>query len=451
MAQAGRGAVLTGTRIRERRMVLGLRQAELAKRAGISASYLNLIEHNRRRIGGKLLLSLAEALQVEPSALSEGAEAALLAQLRQAAADRPEAGADLDRIEEFTGRFPGWAQLVAAQGRRLSTLERAVEVLSDRLAHDPHLAASLHEVLSTVTAIHATAEILVGEEGLEPEWRARFHRNIHEDSARLAEGARRLVEDLEEGEAAQEAGSPQEAVEGFLGAHGFHFPALELEPEADAAAQRAAVERLLEEGAGQLGSGAARLIAGRVLERYAADAAAVPLSALRAALPEGGALDPVMLGARFGVDAGRMMRRLAMLPGPMLADRGIAAPGLVACDASGTLIFRKPLDSFPLPRFGAACPLWPLFQALSRPMMPMAQVIRLAGRSEGLFLTHAIAQPSGVPVLNRDPTFEAHMLVQPSPAEASEDLPRVGVTCRICPKAGCRGRREPSIMAEAGA
>ena len=44
---------LTGGRIRERRIALGLRQAELAPRAGISASYLNLIEHNRRRIGGK--------------------------------------------------------------------------------------------------------------------------------------------------------------------------------------------------------------------------------------------------------------------------------------------------------------------------------------------------------------------------------------------------------------
>lgn len=72
---------LTGTRIRERRIMQGMRQAELAQKAGISASYLNLIEHNRRRIGGKLLLSLAEVLGVEPSILSEGAEAAMLATL----------------------------------------------------------------------------------------------------------------------------------------------------------------------------------------------------------------------------------------------------------------------------------------------------------------------------------------------------------------------------------
>ncbi|MEO2038381.1 MAG: helix-turn-helix transcriptional regulator, partial [Martelella sp.] len=68
---------LTGSRIRERRIILGLKQAELARRAEISASYLNLIEHNRRRIGGKLLLDIAEILGVEPAVLTEGAEATL--------------------------------------------------------------------------------------------------------------------------------------------------------------------------------------------------------------------------------------------------------------------------------------------------------------------------------------------------------------------------------------
>lgn len=53
---------LTGTRIRERRAMGGLKQSDLARQIGISASYLNLIEHNRRRIGGKLLLDIAAAL-----------------------------------------------------------------------------------------------------------------------------------------------------------------------------------------------------------------------------------------------------------------------------------------------------------------------------------------------------------------------------------------------------
>ncbi|MEC7668552.1 MAG: helix-turn-helix transcriptional regulator, partial [Pseudomonadota bacterium] len=37
MAKTG----LTGSRIRDRRVMMGLRQADLARQAGISASYLN--------------------------------------------------------------------------------------------------------------------------------------------------------------------------------------------------------------------------------------------------------------------------------------------------------------------------------------------------------------------------------------------------------------------------
>ena len=46
-------SAFAGSRIRERRLALGLRQADVALRAGISGSYLNLIEHNRRRIAAK--------------------------------------------------------------------------------------------------------------------------------------------------------------------------------------------------------------------------------------------------------------------------------------------------------------------------------------------------------------------------------------------------------------
>ena len=36
----------------------------------------------------------------------------------------------------------------------------------------------------------------------------------------------------------------------------------------------------------------------------------------------------------------------------------------------------------------------------------------------------------------------------PGPNEA-EEAPRVGVTCRICPRSDCPGRREPSLMGDA--
>ena len=103
---------LTGSRVRERRLALGLRQAQVAQGAGISASYLNLIEHNRRRIGGDVLARLAVVLGTEAAALADGAEGTLAADLRDAAAGAAGARPELERIEDFVGRFPGWAELV---------------------------------------------------------------------------------------------------------------------------------------------------------------------------------------------------------------------------------------------------------------------------------------------------------------------------------------------------
>ena len=72
------GSGLTGSRIRERRMHLGMRQSVLARTVGVSAAYLNLIEHNRRRIAGKLLIDIGRELGVDPALLSGGAESALI-------------------------------------------------------------------------------------------------------------------------------------------------------------------------------------------------------------------------------------------------------------------------------------------------------------------------------------------------------------------------------------
>ncbi|MCE8472006.1 helix-turn-helix domain-containing protein, partial [Rhodovulum sulfidophilum] len=201
---------------------------DLARMAGISPSYLNLIEHNRRRIGGKLLVEIARNLDVEASALTEGAAAALIETLREAAADHDAAEAELPRLEEFAGRFPGWAALIADRHRRMRELERTVEMLTDRMTHDPFLSASLHEVISAVTSIRSTAAILADTEDIDPDWQRRFHRNLSDDSRRLAEGAQALVAYLDEG--SEDPGvqsSPQEEVEAFLRARDWHLPELE--------------------------------------------------------------------------------------------------------------------------------------------------------------------------------------------------------------------------------
>ncbi|TMV09708.1 helix-turn-helix domain-containing protein [Ruegeria sediminis] len=425
---------LTGSRIRERRMIAGMRQADLARSVGISASYLNLIEHNRRRIGGKLLMDIASALSVEPSMLTEGAEAALIASLREAAADATNVQAETDRADEFAGRFPGWAGVLAQMHRRVGSLERTVETLSDRLTHDPHLASSLHEVLTTAAAIRSMAAILAEPGDIEPEWRDRFHRNIHQDAERLADSSKALVNYLDESETDDDhRGVPLEQVEAYFSGQSYHFPAIEAGEDAASVALDG------------LDSSAARAIAKKMLDGYAADARALPLQAFAAELGEGD-IDPLHLASRFGVDFATVLRRLATLPEELLPG----AAGLVVCDASGSILFRKAVPGFALPRHGESCPLWPLFTALNRPLVPIRRRVAQLGRTAAEFDCFAIAWPQAMAEFDRDPIYRSIMLILPvdSADQGRVAAQQVGSSCRICPKSGCSARREPSILSE---
>ena len=226
---------LTGSRIRDKRLDHGLRQAAVADAVGISPSYLNLIDHNRRRIGGKLLSDLARVLAVDTGLLTEGADSDLLDQMRAAAAIAGDV-AEVARAEELAARYPGWSRLIAIQARRLAALEERIQALNDRIAHDPQLSSALHEVISAVTAIRSSSSILVGQEELDDDWQRRFHENIHADSVRLASSSEALIAYLETPGADEDAGSTaQERVEKFLSETAFHLTALET-TDADVAA-----------------------------------------------------------------------------------------------------------------------------------------------------------------------------------------------------------------------
>lgn len=431
---------LTGSRIREKRISNGMRQVKLAQKVGISPAYLNLIEHNRRRIGGKLLVDLSRELGVEPSALSEGAEAALLEVLSDASAGMPAAKAETPRVEELAGRFPGWSALIAAQYRRSMSLERVVEALSDRLTHDPQLADSMHEVLSVVTAIHSTSAILAEDGDLDPEWRTRFHRNLYEDSQRLAQSAQSLVAYLaanDDGGANAPAGLPQEELAGWLGARNFHVSELE-GPNA------VPVDAFLA-GQDQLTSAATTAsFAKTYLERYRKDAQQVAQNLLARAMKKEG-VNPLALAQGFGCDLATIMRRIACQP-----EENASSPfGLVVCDGSGALTFKKAIEGFNLPGYGAGCPLWPLYQAMLRPMSPIRAVVEQSGHRARRYLTYAVSQPSIMTGFDMPQLFETTMLILPDDrADIPPDLPvlPVGASCRTCPRLDCDARREPSIL-----
>ncbi len=432
------GHSLTGTRIREHRRRAGISQTGLARQAGISTSYLNLIEHNKRGIAGKVLLSIARALGVSVAELTESADSAVVGALQEAAAYRTGAAPETETIGEFVGRFPGWAGLLATLYRQARDQEATIAALSDRLAHDPFLAESLHLMLSNITAIRSTNGILASVEDIAPEQRARFHAAIKEESRRLSDAATALVEyfDRSDVQSARSA-TPEEEVDRFLSRHAYHFPALDA-PEAS----EDDIETLLAE----VEAGPARTMVRRMLETYLENARAMPLERFSADAAAA-AYDPVALAQSYRQPLHAVFQRLACLK---REGSGAPAMGLLIVNAAGQALRRLSLPGFPLPRHGNACPLWPVFRGFTQPGHPVRDIIEMPEGAR--FLTLTVALPRAQVGFGEAPEYRSAMLVVPLdqaevslPWGAGQEARPVGTSCRICPRDDCPSRVEDRI------
>lgn len=245
-----------GYRIRERRRALGATQADMARRAGISPSYLNLIEANKRAVGGALLARLARELELDVDALTGAVERRLSDDLRELPADPLFRQLELDPAfaDEVVARHPDWARAVLRVYRAYLDNNDTVAMLSDRLGRDPLLAEAVHRMLTHITAIRSSAEIVGEIENLDDSARRRFERTIYTESTLLSEAAQHLVSHFDQGEATHRSLSAAEEVDDFIIAHRNWFPDLEaagedLRRELDARGGplEGAVERYLEQ------------------------------------------------------------------------------------------------------------------------------------------------------------------------------------------------------------
>ncbi|MGD2172600.1 MAG: helix-turn-helix transcriptional regulator, partial [Gammaproteobacteria bacterium] len=180
---------ILGPRIRERRRELGVTQADMARQVEISASYLNLIEHNKRDIGGALLRKVAEALELPLDQLDGAADRRLLETLEEIAQnpDLRALGVEDKRIGELIGRFPGWARGIVALSRSEHQATHVAQVLGDRLNHDPFLGETVHKMLTRIASLYSASEIVGEHPDIEKDRRERFYAIINEESRHLSE------------------------------------------------------------------------------------------------------------------------------------------------------------------------------------------------------------------------------------------------------------------------
>ena len=127
---------MLGAKVRALRRRENITQAQLAKRLNVSASYLNLIENNRRPLTAKLLLKLAQEFKLDLSSFSSGDDARLVSDLTEVFSDpifkgQPFASGELRELASST---PQLAQAVLKLYRRYRDARESVSMFAEQLS-----------------------------------------------------------------------------------------------------------------------------------------------------------------------------------------------------------------------------------------------------------------------------------------------------------------------------
>lgn len=426
-----------GQRIRKRRQQLGISQLALAASIGISPSYLNLIEHNKRAIGGALLNRIAEAIDLDSRALAGTEEARLIAELGEMASDPGLAGGWAPEMPaEVVAASPEAARAILAVYRAYREARIRSDMMSERLGEESFLAEASRQILTLITTIRSYAEILKDYGDLTDAERRRFVATLVEESETLAASAGDMFDFLGGRGARRPRPSPQEEVDDFVSDRANYFPVLEKAAEethnalnAPAAVEilgarlRArhgiSIERVPADTLGAspervekrnfmlsdelqrqsvrfrlarlIGSleygdtldklvGSARLssVAGsqrlrRALAGYFAAALLMPYVPFQRAA-EQSRLDILRLVNRFDTSFEQVCHRLTTLRRP--GAEGVPLHFL-RTDVAGNISKRFSASGLRLPRYGGACPRWIVHQAFASPGRIVRQLSQL--------------------------------------------------------------------------
>ena len=445
-------APLVGQRIRKRRRELGHSQAALAANVGISPSYLNLIEHNKRPIGGALLHKLAGAVGLDSRDLAGTEEERIIAELAEAAADVAQIGIEITPRDasEVVANSPNAARAIVALYRAYREARLRSDLLGERLGEDPFLAETSQQIVSLITTIRSYAEILKDYGDLSPIERSKFAATLVGESEALTTQAVNMFEFMSGHGMRRPRAAPREEVEDFISDRANYFPRLEeaaertlaqlarlptLEALSDLLQRRHGIgvrttsaESLPADG--ELLDGAtflvseslarasarfriARLIGtlafGERLDTLVAEAALSSPEAsrrLRQALASyfAGALlmpyqpfraaidslrlDIALIGHRFDASFEQVCQRLTSMRRP-----GAEALPLhfLRTDIAGNITKRFSASGLRLPRYGGACSRWIIHHAFTSPGRIFTQIARLPGGETFFFVARANA------------------------------------------------------------
>ncbi len=496
-----------GNRIRRLRTGNRDTQARLAGRLGISASYLNLIENDRRPLTPALLGRLAEAYGIDEQIFLADAPARLRADLASIVEDPLYPGPRLGEraLTELAATLPEAGRALLALFRAYLATRREAAGLGERLAGDPFLAEARHRLLTRLTSIRSYSEILRDNIDLAVDRRERFADVLVDESEQLTDLVGEVFDFLGAdgaiGVGAQESPneSPAALIADLVRTHNNHYPDLEdaaealratlaapssglygallealqrdhnvaLEAEAGPttealpresrtfqAARRLAmlscgpaIDRCLA-GSGDLPSAASALYR-QVLGSYVAAAVVMPYGPFRQAAADL-RHDLALLQHHFDTSFEQVCHRLTTLQRP--GAEGVPFHFL-RLDIAGNVSKSFSASGLHIPRHGGLCPRWNAHLAFMTPERIDIQVAQLPDGTRYLFVAKAMSRAAagqGAPrsyyavAIGCDISFAPHLVYADN---LVTDRPAhdvpVGLNCRQCPRRDCAQRAGP--------
>jgi len=439
-------APLIGRTVRRLRQEQSMTQQALAVRLGISASYLNLIEHEQRAVTASLLIKLAEILQVDLATLSGAQERQLEAGLREVFADVlldqpvPEA-----EVAALAGSSPSAGRAVLAlyrawrvaredssgialpSGRRLLLPhEEARDAFHEHANHFPDLEAAAEAVGATLPPQPAELNHAIAE-------RLRRAHGLHIQVA-PTDGALRRYDPATRSLTLSEQ-LPRES-------RGFHlaFQLALLEVRDAVEAQVAAIAPSTPEAGSVIRLALLNYTAGALLMPYE------PVRSAAMALRH----DVDALAARFGVSFEQACHRLSSLQ--RSGSRGVPF-FFLRVDPAGNVSKRFSAAGFPFARYGGSCPRWIVHAAFASPSQVQVQVAQLPDGATFLCFARCVVgrasawgepPPTHVIAMGCE-VAHADALVYADGIELERAAVGIGLSCRLCERQGCRSRAFPPL------
>ncbi|MCB2088019.1 MAG: DUF2083 domain-containing protein [Sphingomonadaceae bacterium] len=450
-----RRRLFAGEQIRQLRHRHHLQQAELARQLDISASYLSQIEHDDRPLTPALLERLAQLFPLDWQELGSGSSDNLTLALSEAMADPlfPAAlpPAQLARFAEqqpeLARRFVSLHEAYRRTGQRLEMVDEAFstgetgegETTSARLPWEEvrdwfHFANNYVDTLDR--AAEALSRRLAGRADTPaiPAIEA-YLRDALSVSLLYEHNAGLRSFDAEMGHLVIDPGQPAESRR-FQLAHQLASLALRRE-----------IVQVVESAS--LRSAAARQLLFVGLCNYAAGALLMPYTAFREAAR---ALrhDIDRLNQRFGTSFEQTCHRLSTLQ-----RDGLRGVPFFFCrvDMAGNITKRHSATRLQFARFGGACPLWIVHEAVAIPDRILVQLAETPDSARYVSMAKGLVKPSGS--FTRSPrryavalgceTAHADEFIYADGLDLNSErsVTPIGISCRICPRDDCDQRAFP--------